>query len=209
MQYASGDGAGVTRRRKIPQNCVKLAWLLCYRWLRGTSQRLFTGILLLHRTRSAADRQLGLSDVNSALTVWEMLRGPCVAPIRVGELIPTSLEHALWLAAHHLLPSRLRIPHASRRKKAIRGPRRRRGDRARCRPGMRPRHAGAARAPAARASAGAQVLRTWLVVRRPRTARGADPRALHLWRRRPRQDHVDGPVLRVERGQAQTACAFP
>src|SRR5215510_12116409 len=77
----TGDGGGVTRRRKIPQNCVKLAWLLCYRWLRGTSQRLFTGILLLHRTRSAADRQLGLGDVNSALTVWEMLRGSCVAPI--------------------------------------------------------------------------------------------------------------------------------
>ena len=59
--------------------------------------------------------------------------------------------------------------------------------------------------PLARASPGAQVVVARLAVRRPRTQAGADQGALHLRRRRPRQDHADGPVLRGARRSCASA----
>ena len=65
------------------------------------------------------------------------------------------------------------------------------------------------RAAAERASAGAQVVVARLAVRRARAQLGADQGSLPLRRRRPRQDHADGSVLRGVAGAAQASRAFP
>ena len=59
-----------------------------------------------------------------------------------------------------------------------------------------------------RISPGAQIVVARLAVRRPREARAADQGPLHLRRRRPRQDHADGFVLRSKPGRAQAPRAF-
>ncbi len=68
------------------------------------------------------------------------------------------------------------------------------------------RQAGAARAAARRAPPGAQIVVARLAVRRAQAPGRADQGPLHLRRRRPRQDHADGPVLRgVRRSRASAA----
>ena len=57
-----------------------------------------------------------------------------------------------------------------------------------------------------RASPGAQILVARLAVRQPQGAAAQGP--LHLRRRRPRQDHADGFVLRSKSGGAQAPRAF-
>ena len=69
--------------------------------------------------------------------------------------------------------------------------------------------AGAAREAARRASSRAQIVLARLAVRRAGARGRADQGPLHFRRRRPRQDHADGPVLRGLAGRAQAPRPFP
>ncbi len=71
------------------------------------------------------------------------------------------------------------------------------------------RTAGQSRRSPGAAPAGAQVLVARLDVRSPRRRRRTDQGLLHLRRRRPRQDHADGLVLRGDAGATQAAHPFP
>ena len=100
------------------------------------------------------------------------------------------------------------ISHGEFRHSAICRRRRRGPRRKRRRPARRARKDGAARNADRGISSGAQILVARLAVRQPRAHAAAHQGPLHLRRRRPRQDHADGFVLRNEPGRAQAPRPF-